>query len=301
MAFLKGERIDGCVNVNDDVRFNGNVLGLNGGLPHRSEVYYVDGAYGSDNNTGKTFDGAFKTLAHAFSVMRDRINWSATPWANYDFLYVAPGVYAENITALPHGCSVVGLGWDNRDAQCGVKIKPASGSPISVGGFVNGAFYNIGFESVDTNEAFYSGELNNCYFYRCLFTGSAEDTSCTEAILMNDVTRTIFKECHFCNAGYGVRFEYADSGDKIAYVRLEDCFVTGVDTVGIYTSASLAKAHNLVLRCHVGGGGQTLATGIDDNSHAFEVDWTCFEATSPVGTGTPMGVNGSYGNGGLLT
>jgi len=299
---LKGERIDGYINVKDNVKFLGNVSLIPGALPHRSNVYYLDGNYGSDSNSGKAFNGAFATFEKAFDVMRDRVDWAGTPWANLDVLYVAPGSYDENLTAMPHGCAVIGLGWDMRDGQCGVKIAPTSGSPVDVGSLVNSAFYNIGFLSADTDRAFDSTVLNNCYFENCFFSGAAETVDCTEAFYTSDVTKTTLRKCWFANAAYGMRFEYVDANDKVAYCLIEDCIVTGVGTCGIYTSANLVGPHSYIRGTHVGGGGQTLTTGINDLSHIFEMDWSCVEASTAIGgSGALRGVNGSYGNGVLLT
>lgn len=300
MAMLKGERIDGYVNINDSVRFNGTVLGMGGGLPKRSHVYYVDGKSGNDRNTGKTWGGAFKTLAKAYDVVRGRIDWAATPWGNYDFIYVAPGSYVENITALPHGAMTIGLGWDMRDGQCGVKIAPASGAPVEVGGFVNGGFVNVGFESADTSEPFTSTILNNCYFENCFFTGAAESVTALAAVLAADCTKTTFKRCWLANAAYGFKFVYADAGDGINYCDIDQCLITGIGTAGIYTSTNLVGPHSVIRNTHIGGGGQTLTYGVDDQSHIFEMLWSTIEASTAV-NGALRGTNGSYGNGVLLT
>lgn len=302
MAWLKGERRNGYIQVDDQVSFNANIIGggLGTPLPYRSKIYYVDGLNGSDTaNSGTSPDAAFATIEQAITTVNARIDWSASPWAKFDYIYIAPGTYAENITALPHGVTMVGMGHDVRDAQAGVKIKPASGIPVTASACVNSAFYNIGFESPDTNEAFYCGILNNCYFQDCFFSGTAEAVTTTEAFYTNDSVKTTFRRCWFANAGYGMRFEYADGGDSISYVLIDECYVTGCGTAGIYTSTNLVGPHSMIKNTHVGGGGQTLTTGIDDNSNLFEVNWCTIEATTAIDGG--RGVNGSYGNGVLLT
>lgn len=304
MPWAKGPRQDGVIQLNDSYNFRGTVLGVGspGFPPARASVYYVDGKSGSDSNTGKSWEGAFATIAKFNTVARARVNWSDTPWARADICYIAPGTYAENLTTMTHGAMYIGMGHDIRDAQLGVKIKPASGSPINLDGLVNTAFFNIGFESADTSRAFDCTVLNNCYFDTCFFSGAAESVTCTEAFYTSDCVKTTFKNSWFCNAGYGMRFEYVDGGDSISYLLVEDCIISGVGTCGIYTSLNLVGPHSIVRRTDVYGGGQTLTTGVNDLSHILQLSGVNIEATTAIGaSGAPRGVNFSYGNGTLLT
>ena len=271
-------------------------------LLKRSTDFYVDGKDGNDNHNGLSMDRAFKTIEAAITAMNARISWAESPWARGDICYIAPGTYAEVLTSLAHGVTFIGLGHDVRDAQNGVKIKPVAGSPVNVGAVVNSAFYNIGFESPDASPAFDAEILNNCHFENCFFSGAAESVACTEALITLDATKTTFKDCWFCNAGYGLRFKYADANDKAAYVLIDGCIITGIGTCGIHTSTNLVGPHSVIKNTHIGGGGQTLTTGINDLSHLFEVIWSTIEASTAIGgSGAPRSVNGSYGLGVLLT
>ncbi len=266
---------------------------------YNSNIYWVDGANGSDGNDGLAWDRAFATIAKAVTTMNDRISWSATPWANRDIMIIAPGTYAENLTSLPYGCTIIGLGHDVRDGQNGVKVKPASGDPVDVGALINTAIYNVGFESPGTGAAFDADICNNNYFEGCFFTGAAEATTAVYAFITTDLTKTTFKNCWFCNADYGAYFNYTDANDKVAYLLMEDCLITGCDTAGIYTHANLVGPHSIVRHCTITGSGQTLTKGIDDNAGVIDEMFNAIEATTAV-----EGVrssNGSYGNGVLLT
>jgi len=302
MALVKGVDVGGYIEIPRSIRFMNPVQFMQGSgfLPRRSRVYFVDGLNGSDSYDGTAASKPFATIGKARTVMNARIDWAATPWANGDFMIIAPGEYAENLTSLPYGCTMIGVGHDVRDGQNGVKIKPETGHPFTGSSVINSAFYNICFESPGADEAFDANVVNNCHFENCMFTGAAETTTCTEAFEVSDCVKTTFKSCWFCNAAYGMRFEYADAGDSISYVLIDDCVITGVGTCGIYTSANLVGPHSLITRTHIGGGGQTLTHGVSDTSHIFEMDWSCIEASTAVGSAL-RGVNGSYGNGTLLT
>jgi hypothetical protein len=268
-------------------------------LPARTIDFFVDGKDGSDNFDGLSMDQPKATVAAAVTAMNARIDWSETPWARADNLYIAPGVYAENLTALPYGCKIIGLGHDVRDAQAGVKIKPASGLPVSVTSCINSAFYNIGFESVDTSAAFATVNCNNVLFEGCFFSGAAEATTAVYAFYASDVTKATFRDSWFCNADNGFYVNYVDGGDKLAYLLMEDCMITGCSATGIYVSTQLVGVHNVVRHNTIIGGGQTLAIGIDDNIACIDESFNCIEATTAVDG--VRSSNGSYGNGVLLT
>lgn len=305
MAYLRMRgRKRGYDEVTRKIRFLDRVEFIQGAglLLKRSREFYVDGKDGDDNNNGLSLDKAFATIGAAITAMNARISWAESPWARADVCYIAPGTYAEALTSLAHGVTFIGMGLDIRDAQNGVKIKPAAGSPVDVGAVVNSSFFNIAFESADSNPAFDAEILNNCHFENCFFTGAAESVTCTEALITLDATKTTFKNCWFCNAGYGLRFKYADANDKVAYVLIDGCIITGIGTCGIHTSLNLVGPHSVIKNTHIGGGGQTLTTGINDLSHLFEVIWSTIEASGAIGgSGAPRSVNGSYGLGVLLT
>ena len=143
-----------------------------------ANIYYVNKLVTSSGN-GLTWAKAFKTIAEAITVVAARVDWSASPWATNDVIVIGPGLYAENLTSMPHGATMMGIGHDLRDAQLGCKIKPASGSPVNVGAMINTKFMNIGFEAADTSACFDAEILNNCMFGFCfkytfheIFTGS---------------------------------------------------------------------------------------------------------------------------------
>jgi len=181
--------------------------GFNTMLRHNSYAYFVDGRYGSDNNSGRSKNQPFATVATAIAEVNARINWSNSPWANSDKIYVAPGSYAENLTSLPYGAELIGLGdaWD-ADGENGVRIKPASGAPVDVGSFVNAKVFNIGFESADTSRVFDAAILNNVQFEHCRFAGTPEATTSTAGIYTNDSVMLTVRDSRFMYVDCGIDF-----------------------------------------------------------------------------------------------
>jgi hypothetical protein len=273
-----------------------------GGLPPmiNANYYFVDVANGSDDNSGRDSDHALATISAARALMNARISWSATPWAKRDVLVIAPGTYDENLTSLPYGCTVFGLGHDLRDGENGVKIKPSSGLPVDVNAVINTAFYNISFETVVTDagsRVFDAAVCNNCLFVNCRFSGPAE-TATAVGFYTNDATGNRWIGCEFDCCDIGFDCEYADAGDGFNHNWLYGCRFTQCDTAGLKMSANLVGPSSIVENCTFVGAGQTMAIGIDDNSAILDLVGCHITATDPV-QGC-RAANGCYGNGVLL-
>ena len=93
----------GYYEIKKKVSFTDRVEFLKGAgmLPDRAVEFYVDGLFGSDNNNGLSMDQPFESIEAAVTAMKARIDWAVSPWAKGDTLYIAPGLYAENLTSLP--------------------------------------------------------------------------------------------------------------------------------------------------------------------------------------------------------
>lgn len=230
----------------------------------------VSGVYeaGSDNNDGLTWDTAFATIAKAISTANGYINWSASPWAPNIEIHIASGSYAENLTSLPYGGSLIGHGDAfDADGERGVRIKPASGSPVDVNACINMLAYNINFESADTSRVFDAAILNNVQLIHCRFAGAAEATTSTAGIYTNDSVMLTVRDCRIQYVDCGIDFVYADGGDSCTRLSVKDSELVYISEAGIRWSANLVTP-----ACTVGpnnvihGGGQTLAVGLDDNS-----------------------------------
>lgn len=277
-----------------------------GGLPiqlnanytrDETRYYWVDGTVGSDGFDGRTPKTPKATIAAAITLMNANILWSNSPWAPRNVLIIAPGTYAENLTALPYGAVVYGLGHDTRDAQLGVKIKPASGNAVNVSSVIDSAFYNIGFETHASGYALRADSLHDCYFENCFFTGPAESVTAAAAFRTSDTVKTTFRHCWFANAAKGMQFEYADGGDSVSYLLVEDSVISHA-TDGIYVSTNLVGPHSIIRNTDIFAGGATMNHGVDDNSGILQLSNLNITATDPV-EGC-RAANGCYGNGALL-
>lgn len=286
-----------------DMLFQLGGVPVGGNLPifiNNANYYFVDGANGVDTQNGLSPEQAFATIAAAITVVNARIDWSASPWATHDVIIIASGTYAENLTSLPYGASMVGLGLDLRDAQNGVKIKPATGAPVDVGACINTAFYNIHFETAETDagDAVFDADIcNNNQFINCRFSGPAE-TATAVGFVTKDAVANKWLDCEFDCCDKGLDVNYADANDSFSHNLLRDCRFTQCDTAGIEISTNLVGPSSIVERCVLVGAGQTMAIGIDDNSGILDLVDCYITATDPV-QGC-RSANGCYGNGSLL-
>ena len=284
-------------------QFGGVPVG-SGGVPvffgQQSKYYFVDVTNGNDDYDGLSPNRAKATIAAAITLVNARIDWSATPWANHDVILIAPGTYAENLTSLPYGAAMYGCGLDLRDAQNGVKIKPATGAPVDVGAVINTAFYNIHFETAETDagDPVFDAEIaNNNQFINCRFSGPAETATAVGFVTLDAVANKWWF-CEFDCLDKGLDVNYADAGDSFSHNKLYECDFTQIDTAAVEISTNLVGPSSRLIDCRFGGAGQTMAIGVDDNSGILDLYGLQITATDPI-QGC-RSANACYGNGALL-
>lgn len=72
--------------------------------------YFVAGNYGSDGNTGLSWDDAFKTVAKAITVSNANIAASSRGWAARNTIFISGDYFDEDLVAFPAKCDVIGVG-----------------------------------------------------------------------------------------------------------------------------------------------------------------------------------------------
>jgi len=273
----------------------------------QSKVYFVDGLRGVAGNPGLKTDTALNTIAGAVTKMNARIDWAATPWAKGDVLYIFPGVYAENLTSLPYGCTVVGVGdaYD-LDGQRGVTIKPASGAPVDCTSVINMRIENICFESPDTTVCFQADNFNRNIMTNCIFSGlpGSSPTTVKGLEIVKDMTGNRLHNVVFQVVRNGVYIVTDNANSKQASGNIfEYIYVRGADQTGFYFDANCVPSYTQINEAVIGDGGTTLALGLDDNTGIVNVSNTMFTATAcdPASGDSDSKYNHCYLNGALLT
>lgn len=267
------------------------------------QTYYVNGDGGSDNWDGLSPDNAFNTIDKARVISTGRVDWTNSPWANQDTILIYPSAYDENITGSFYGMNVIGLGWAyDMDGEMGVKMRPASGSCIDVSSLINGMFVNISFfgpTDDGTELLIQANTMNRWLMQDCVFSGipGASPISLTGIDIVTQATGSHIIRCEFTQIQTAL--DFTSSGQSTSN-RIEDCYITGGETIGISFSGS--PSFNVVRRCDVDGGNKTLALGFSDTSTAelVHVYNTNFEATACDPASGAGHYNNCYLNGVLM-
>jgi len=310
MAYLRVRRQRrGYAELGRKIRFNKRVQFMQGAglLLERSEEFYVDGKDGSDNNPGLSIDRAFATIAKAVTEMNARIDWAESPWARADICYIAPGLYAEELTSLPYGCSVIGLG-DAFDlnGERGVTIKPASGSPVDCTSIINTRLENLCFESPDTSVIFQVDNLNRNLLVDILLSGlpGASPTTTKGLEIVKDMTGNRLTNVVIQVARNGLYVVTDNANQKQASGNIiEELIVRGADQKGVFFHEHCVPSYTILKDSEIGDGSTTLALGLDDDSGLVKVSNTNFqaEACDPASGDGDSKYNNCYLNGSLMT
>lgn len=272
----------------------------------KGNTYYVS-KNGSNGNTGTSKRYPLQTIAEATTIMKARIDWAVTPWAKADRMIIEPGLYAENLTSLPYGCDMIGLGHAfDLNGERGVTIKPATGLPVDCTSVINMWIHNICFASptdAGTGALFQADNFNRTIMTNCFFGGvpGASPTTTRGFEVVKDMTGSIISGCWFlvCRTGIYLVADNANS-KQITGDIIENCYITGGDTAGIYFDINCVPSMTQVNNCIINGGGSTLALGIDDNTAAVHVSNCMFEATACDPSTGSGHYNHCYLNGTLL-
>lgn len=269
--------------------------------------WFVCDRNGSDSNSGTGWDSPLLTIAAAVTKANAAISWSSSPWGPRHNIWIAPGLYPENLTALPYGCNLIGFGdaWDV-NGERGVTVKPASGSPVDCTSIINSRIQNICFEAPDTSVIFQADNLNRNVIIDCVFQGlpGASPTTTRGLEVVKDMTGTIVKGCHFRQIRNSIYLVADNANSKqITGDLIEDCYITGGDQTGIYFDANCVPSNTIINNCNIMGGGATLALGLDDNTGVVSVFNTNFQCTAcdPASGDGDSKYNNCYLNGALMT
>jgi len=307
---IKNRNIDPYANISPSKILGGvgidSLLGA-GPANTKGNIYYVNKDGGSDNFDGLSPDTPFATIAKMVSVMNGRIDWSASPWARHDLGYIYPGKYAENLTSLPYGSSIIGLGEAfDINGENGVTIDPASGLPIDVTSVINCRIENICLETPSAGAIFQSDNCNRNVFRDLVFQGvpGASPTSTRGFEVTTDMTGSKLLNCWFNQIRNGVYIVTDNGSSKQATGDLfQGLTILGGDQTGMYFHANCVPSSTVINFCNIAGAGATLALGLDDNTGIVSVFNTNFEATAcdPASGDSDSKYNNCYLNGGLMT
>lgn len=310
MAWAKGPRKDGVIQLSQNYNFTGSVIGATGLQavpPKRAINYYVNKLSGSDTaGSGKSWEGAYATIEKAVTVANATIDWSESPWADNHVIHIAPGKYAENLTALPYGATILGYGdsWD-LNGENGVVIAPATGAAVDCTSIINSLIFNVSFLQTATAGALFQADnFNRNTMQHCVFAGipGASPTTTRGFEVVKDCTGSRLLDCFFmqCKTGVFINTDNANS-KQISGTIFDNITIACADTAGFHFDINSTPAGVYVLNSNVGDNSTTLALGMDDDADAVTVANTNFWATANDPATGGSYYNNCYLNGALIT
>lgn len=251
-----------------------------------SVYYFVDSLTGSDDYSGLSHDRPKATIAAAITLSNARVDWTDTEYATGDVIVVSPGQYAENLTSLPYGGTIVGLG-DSlfcKGGYGGVSIMPATGAAVDVTSALDCTIRNVAFKQIATAGAIFQADnFNQCWLDHCFFEGivGASPSTTRGFEVVKDMTKSKLTNCTFTLCKTGIYINTDNVNEKSINSSLfENIRIQFADVAGFHFDTNCNATMTLVNNCNVGDNSETLALGMDDDSDQVTVANSNFWATN---------------------
>jgi len=190
-------------------------------------VYYV-------SKTGNSVDGlswetAFSTIAAAITASNATVTWSGNLENNY--IFIAPGLYAENLTSLPYYTHLIGLGVPGTTTP--VIVYLTGGCAVAATTVLGTHIANMRFEADGAVDIVDLTTCNDSIFEDCTFC--ANDGSVVNGLSIESSTHLIVRNCKFFadTAGVGMSYGmYFGGGTALTYGDIVGNIITGCDPTG---------------------------------------------------------------------
>lgn len=253
------------VNLSADAR------GANG------EVWFVENNDGSDDNDGKSWASAFKTLAKAISVNNSNISSGKQTRAKRNTIYFCADTETTDLVVFPNKCDVVGCGSYDANAKPGITGNHV---PVNAGNYGT-RFYNIWFKAPADAAPIVTlaSSSSGIQFIDCTFSATETTTIGIQA------TASPFLKVYRC------RFEgaFVTAAISIAAGEAGGTEIVGNDilqsaAVGILVNSSTTTSWPAIIK---GNFIQAATITIDENADLFYVignDLISLAAGATVGT-----------------
>lgn len=137
--------------------------------------YFVDNNYGSDGNTGLSWETPYKTLAKAVTISNANIAADARYYrrgfASRNRIYYRADTETATLVAFPNKCDVIGVGSYDANSKPGISGNHA---PVNTGNYGT-RFINIWFKGVAAATPIVDlvSSSSGIQFIGCTFDGAA--------------------------------------------------------------------------------------------------------------------------------
>lgn len=230
--------------------------------------YYVDqnNDAANDDNLGTDPYAPLETIQQAIDLSNATIDWTATPKI-YNTIWVAPGVYAENLTPAYY-CVIVGTGQLGTDTA--TEIHPAAGSALTGTG-LGLVLQNLRFEVETAVPVLDFGICNNSAVIGCELVRGIAGLA-TMAVQTDNATHLWLIENRVISgvANFPTGFQFLGGANKFLHASLIYhnwifAATTGIDIPANCTASGTVIEKNIVVGRPV--------TGIQDlNGNTYCID-----------------------------
>jgi len=255
---------------------DGNAANL--ALAGAKTIYYCDGNYGSDGNSGVGgWDNAVQTLAAAMALSQADISSGAEGWAARNVILCKGDAFTEDLVLLAQKTYVIGVGSYNAKAQaCLVGNHVPTGTTTTAYGT---RFFNFRFMGDATTGGdiwTLDSTVSDLEFHNCIFHAAAA-TVCTAAIIDTASPFLGIYGCEFRGLWSDACIEFG-AGAGLRGTRIIGNYIEGADVgIEIASGATVSTGASL-LDCIIKDNViNTAGLCIDDNADlAFIIGNYCF-------------------------
>jgi len=210
------------------------------------EVYFVDGNFGIDTNSGKDWEHPFLTLKYAITVSNANIASGKAGYASRNKIYVKGDKLDEDLTTFPQKCDVIGVG--SCDAYKGAGII-GNHAPTNSG--MGTRFININFfPQANADIIILTSSLSGVEFIGCTGIGVWSGITAPSFIQVTASPQCVISNCKLLG-GYTGNVIDVCVGDASGMRIVDNKIVGGADN-GIVISGlatvSGAASRGLIAR-----------------------------------------------------
>jgi len=192
-------------------------------------TYYCNANQGSDDEDGRSWDTATKTLAQAMLLTHTYIGSRGHATERCIIYYTNDGE-AENLTTMARKTDIIGVGSDNADKRArivGHHIIPSTTD------YAGCRFYNICFQAASAdgvNELFHIDTQAGLEFHNCSFEGGS--SAATDLLKFEECQGFVVDDCVFYGYCSIAAINVMDDTDDLYKCMITNNRIIGVGTAG---------------------------------------------------------------------
>jgi len=272
-------------------------------LMTEGQIYYV--CKKGNSTTGKSWANAFTTIAAAITASNATVSWAGNREDNY--ILIAPGTYAENLTSLPYYTTIIGLGVPGTATP--VIVYLTGGSAVAATTVLGTRIYNVRFEADGAVNIFQATTMNDCEIVECTFC--ANDGDVVDGLEISSSTNLTVKNCKFIADTEGTGMTngmYFGSGTNFVFADIIGNIIAGCDGAGtgIYVNGNTVSSETVIRNNIIKLGGAGVGISVGQTGSAYKQamvigNYIFTQAGTCIACDTDFAINNWHNNGTTVT